>query len=206
MKGKHWKKNKTDDCAYVSDEARLSYWRHANAKDTRFLNPGHILILGLGPKHRAPWPLFIFEDNFFKRCVREMVHVSYHLWTLISWSPTWCLPRLPRCHCLPFFSWLSADQAHSSWLVSLHPCSVPVHSTWLQGFCQCSSCLRGKTPGAPEALLLHLCGHGLYSQSLDGRLVNGFLMRFPGGLLNDIPWVAVLSITLLNDLLNDHTS
>ena len=61
MKGKHWKKNKTGDCAYMSDKARLSYWRHVNAKDTRFLNPGHILILGLGPKHRAPWPLFILK-------------------------------------------------------------------------------------------------------------------------------------------------
>lgn len=56
-----------------------------------------------------------------------MVHVSHHLWTLISLSPTWCLPRLLRCHWLPSFSWLSADQVHSSWLVSLHPCACPFH-------------------------------------------------------------------------------
>ena len=48
------KKQNIDGCAYMSDKARLSYWLHINAKDTKFHNPGCILILGLGPKHRAP--------------------------------------------------------------------------------------------------------------------------------------------------------
>lgn len=76
----------------MSDKARLSYWLHINAKDTKFHNPGCILILGLGPKHRAPWPPFSSWRHFFKRCVRAMVCRSYHLWTLTSWSPTWRLP------------------------------------------------------------------------------------------------------------------
>lgn len=125
-----------------------------------------------------------------------MVRMSYHLWTLISLSPTWCLPRLLRHHWLPSFSWLSADQVHSSWPVSLHPCSVPILSSWLQGFCQCTSCLRGKTPGGPESLLLHLCGHWPHSQSLDGRLANGFF----GG----IPWWIVEWYSL-NGSAVDHT-
>ena len=58
----------------MSDKARLAYWLHTNAKDTKFHNPGCILILGLGLKHRAPWPPFPFWRNFFKRCVTNGSH------------------------------------------------------------------------------------------------------------------------------------
>lgn len=55
----------------MSDKARLAYWLHTNAKDTKFHNPGCILILGLGLKHRAPWPPFPFWRNFYKRGVKN---------------------------------------------------------------------------------------------------------------------------------------
>lgn len=144
-----------------------------NLRDIGFHNYSWIFILDFIPKHPPAFPF----RGCFTRCIREMAHLSHHLWTLSNFSfPHGLLPNFSVFPGAIF--WCTESTSYTQLLaIAFHRRYLSVHSTW----CQLSSCPWREAPGGVESWFLHLCGPWPHHQVFNGCLVSGYyVMIFPG--------------------------